>query len=88
MGPLVVVVTDPDIQIRLQVFDCCVDFLSERHLIEFLQNRLVEPFANTVSLRSTGLRSGVLDFVDCEEQLEIMALRLAAVFRASVSEDA
>ncbi len=40
------------------------DLLAERHLVELVQHRLVEPFAKAVGLRRFGFCLGVVDIVD------------------------
>lgn len=57
-------------------------------MIKFLQHGLVEAFADPVSLWMACLRLRVLDVVDRQVELEVMALSLAAVFRASVGQNA
>jgi len=50
--PLLIVVGDPFIQIVLQLFDRLANLLSESDLVELLENRLVEAFADSVGLSS------------------------------------
>ena len=50
MSSLGVVVVEPFIQINLQSFDVFVELFTECGLVEFLQDRLMEPFADTVGL--------------------------------------
>ncbi len=50
VGAFIVVVIDPLVQINLQLLDTFVDLLAECHLIELLQDGLVEPFADAVGL--------------------------------------
>ena len=40
------------------------DLLAERHLVELVQHRLVEPFSKAVGLRRFGFCLGVVDIVD------------------------
>ena len=42
MAAFIIVVIDPLVQIDLQLLDAFVERLSERHLIELLQDGLVE----------------------------------------------
>ena len=51
MCALGVVVVEPLIQISLHLFDGFVQVFPEGNLLEFLQDRLVEPLTNAVSLR-------------------------------------
>jgi len=48
VGAFIVVVIDPFVQIILQHINAVVDILAERHLIELLQDGLVEPLADAV----------------------------------------
>lgn len=51
MRALMVVVVQPVIQIGLKRIDAVVELLTERDLIELLQDCLVEPLADPVRLR-------------------------------------
>lgn len=51
MGAFVVVVMEPVIQTGLQRVDAVIELLSERDLVELLQDRLVEALADAVGLR-------------------------------------
>ena len=51
MGAFIVVVIGPLVQIDLQLLNGFIDLLSECHLVELLQDGLVEAFADTVGLR-------------------------------------
>ena len=50
MRALVVVMMQPFIQIGLQRVDSVMELLSERNLVELLQDRFVEPLADAVGL--------------------------------------
>jgi len=51
MGAFGVVMCEPFIEIGLQLLDSLKQRFAERDLIEFLQDGLVEPFADAVGLR-------------------------------------
>ena len=51
MRALSIVFLDPGIKVALQRLDVCVDLLTERDLVKLLQQRLMEPLADTVRLR-------------------------------------
>ena len=50
MGAFIVVVIDPKVEIDLQLLDGFINLLSERHVIELLENGLVEPLTDAVCL--------------------------------------
>ena len=64
MGTIMIVLIHPRVQILLQRCDILVNFLTERHLIEFLQYGFMKAFADTVGLRRSGFRLGMLNIVD------------------------
>ena len=88
MGAFIVVEVDPFIEIGLQLFNRFIDLFAKRHLIKLLQDGLVEALADAVGLRMSGLGSGVLDFIDCQEQLEVVPVLTPAIFRAPVCQNA
>ena len=51
MSAVIVVGLDPFVQIGLQLLNRLVDFSAERHLIELLQDCLVEPLTDAIGLR-------------------------------------
>ena len=61
--------TNFSLQINLQLLDGLVDLLAECHLIEILQNGLVDPLADTLGLGRLDLSLGVVDVVDGQEQM-------------------
>src|SRR4029077_3568825 len=56
-----VVPGDPGIEVSLQLLDASVDTFAERHLIELLQDGLVEALADAVGLRAPRLGAAVVD---------------------------
>jgi len=74
MGAFIVVLIDPFVQIDLQLLNGLVDLFTECHLIELLQDGLVEPLTDAVGLGRFDLGLGVVDVVDGQEQLVIVAI--------------
>ena len=56
-----------------------VDFLAEGHLIELLQERLMEAFADAVGLGAAGFGLGMVDGLDGQVELVLVVLRRAAL---------
>ena len=65
-----------------------VQFTPEGNLVKLMQDGFVEALANTVCLRMTCLCLGMLYAVYTQIQLVIVRFELAAIFRASVRQDA
>ena len=71
----------------MQLLDRFVKFLSKRDLVELLQHRFVEPFADTVGLWASGFGLGVIDVLECHVKLELVMLAITAIFSATVGKD-
>ncbi len=56
-----------------------VQLLAERHLVELLQDRLVEAHADPVRLRALHFRLRVINIVDRQEELMGMLVQTTAV---------
>ena len=84
MSSFSVVVMQPLIQIGLQRIDAFVELLAERDLVEFLQDRFMEPLANAIRLRRFHFGLRVIDIVDCQEELEIVLVDAPAILSAPV----
>src|SRR3569833_158990 len=69
MRPLMVVRVDPRVKIDLQLFHRRVDLLSERDLVELVQDRLMEALADHIGLRRLGFGARMVDVVDGQIQL-------------------
>ena len=80
MCALGVVMMEPCVQIGLKLVDALIQVLSERDLIEFLQDGFVEPLTDAVGL-------GVVNVIVGQEELIVMFVRLAAKLRAPVGQD-
>ena len=72
MGSLIIVVTEPFVQILLQIIHVLVELFPECNLIKLLQDRLVEPLADAVCLRRFDLGPGVINVVQRQVKLVIM----------------
>ena len=88
MGPLPVVALQPGVQVGLQLLQAPVYLLPEEQAVAFVLQGLVEPLAYAIGLRLVGLGPGVVDVFHGQVELVGMVLRLAAVFRAPVGQDA
>ena len=87
MRPLLVRLLQPRIQVGLEVRQRPIDLLAERHAVEFVQHRLVEPFTDPVGLGMPRLGARVLDVLHRQVEFILMALRRAALLRASIGEN-
>ncbi len=63
-----------------------MDFLAERHAVELVGQRLVEPFANPIGLRALRFRPGVIHVFYRQVQLVLVAVRGPAVLRPPIGE--
>jgi len=88
MSSFGVVEVDPFIQISLQSLDGFVELFAECNLVKLLQDRFVEPLANTISLGRFHLGFGMVDIIDCQEELVVMLVDTAAIFRAAIGQNA
>jgi len=79
MSTLCVVFHQPLIEVSLQRLQTAVELFAKSNLIRLLQDRLVEPLTDAVSLRRLRLGSGVINIVDRQEQLVVMAVSSTAV---------
>ena len=87
MRSLAIILIDPFIQIGLQFFDSCVNFLSESDLIELLQHRLVKSFADAVGLWASRFRLRVVDVLDRQVKLKLVMLPVSTIFRAAIGKN-
>ena len=88
MGSLLVVASDPGVQIDLQFGDRAVDALSEGDPVELVQHRLVEALDDSIRLRVLGLGTGVIHVLNGQVQLVLVMLGVAAILRAAVRQHA
>ena len=85
---VVVVISQPVVQIVLQLFNRVVDLAPERDLIKLLQNGFMKALADSISLRMSNFRLGVLNVIEGQVELLIMRFRPAAIFGATVGQHA
>jgi hypothetical protein len=85
---LTVILFEPLIDIRLELFKRGVDFLAEGDRIEFLANRLVKAFGDAVGLWMTCFGLGMVNIFQGKVEFILMVLQAAQLFRAAVSQNA
>ena len=64
MGPGLVELAHPEIEVGLQVIDGRLDRLAEGDAVELLEHRLVKALDNAVGLWALGFGPGVVDVLD------------------------
>jgi hypothetical protein len=74
MGSFIIVVFQPVVQILLQLIKVAIELLAECDLVELVQDRLMEAFADAIDLRCLTLCLGMVNVVDCQEQVVIVSL--------------
>ena len=79
MWSLIVVDLHPLVEIGLKLLKASIDLPSKCDLVELLQNRFVEAFADPVGLRAFGFGSRVVDILDGEIELILVLFFLATV---------
>ena len=87
MRALSIVFVYPFVKILLELREVTVNALSECDFVELIQNGLVEAFNDSVRLRVSYLGPRVLDVIECQIQLVVMMLGLAAILRSPISQD-
>ena len=88
MGPRLVELAHPEIEVGLQLLDRRVDLLAEGDAVELVEHGLVEALDDAVGLRALGLGSGVVDVLDREIEFVFVAVVGPAIFGPTVCEDA
>ena len=88
MRPLFIVIADPQIEIGLQLVDRMIHLLAEGDTVEFVEHGFVESLSDPIGLRALGFGSGVIDVLDCEIELVLVMLGIAAIFRPAVGQHA
>src|SRR5262249_9296921 len=58
--------------------------LAEGDAVEFVEHSLVETLADAIGLRALGLGARVIDILDCEVELVLVPLWIAAILAAAV----
>ena len=74
MGPRLIVLVNPDIEIGLQLVDETIHLFAERDTVKLIEHGLVEALADTVGLRALGLSARVIDVLDREIELILVPL--------------
>ena len=87
VSALTILVGEPLIEVRLRGFQGLVDAFAEGHLVELLQDSLVEPLAVPVGPGRLGLGLRMVDVVDRHIQLVNVAPGPAAILSATVGQD-
>ena len=77
MRPLLVVVDEPGIEIGLQFLDRAIDLFTERHPIELVEQRAMKALADSVGLWALGLGAAVIDVLDGQVELVLVAFPAA-----------
>ena len=85
MGPVMVVLINPNIQILLKFFNIVVDLLSKSHRIEFVLYGTMEALTNAVGLRTFGFCLTMVYILNGQIKLIFMMLPGATIFSASIS---
>src|SRR5437588_3069021 len=75
--PLLVVVDEPGIEIGLQFLDRAIDLFAERHPVELVEQRAMEALTDAVGLRALGLGAAVIDVLDRQVELVLVAFPAA-----------
>ena len=61
MGPLLVVMLQPGIEVSLYLIEDAVDLLTKHHSIKFIEHRLLKPLTDAISLEALNLSASVID---------------------------
>jgi hypothetical protein len=77
MRPSLIVFGNPGIEIGLQLVDCPIDLLAERDPVKLVQDGAMKALADAVGLRALGFGAAVIDVLDREIELVLMALGAA-----------
>jgi hypothetical protein len=86
MRTLLIVLTDPQIEIGLQLIDRTIHLFAEGDPVELVEHRFVEALTDAVGLRALGLGPRVIDVLDSKVELVFVALWVAAILTAAIGE--
>ena len=75
----------PSVEVGLQLVDRLVDLLAEGDPVEFIEDGAMEALTNTIGLRALGLGAAVVDVLDRQIELVLVALG-AAKFGAAIGQ--
>jgi hypothetical protein len=95
MGPLLVIKLKPyvqigslhSLQVSLQFIGVVEYLLPEHHPVKFIQNGLVEPFADTVGLRVPGFGLSMLYLIQLKIKLVGMFVKTTTILRPAICHD-
>ena len=85
MGPRLIVLLHPFIEVGLQLLDAPVDLLAEGDAVELVEQRPVEALADPVRLRASCPGPGVVDVLD--RQVEFVLVPITVVVNEVVRWD-
>jgi hypothetical protein len=85
MWSKIIVFDQPGIEIGLQLVERVIDLLAERDPVELVEHSAMKALADSVRLRALGLGAAVIDVLDREVELVVVAFA-AAEFGATVSQ--
>src|SRR4029077_1957190 len=88
MGPRLIVLVNPDIEIGLQLVDETIHLFAERDTVKLIEHGLVEALADAVGLRALGLSARVINVLDREVEFVLVPLWIAAVLATAVGQHA
>jgi len=88
VGPLLIVLLQPPIQIGLQLLQGRVQLLTKRHTVKLILQGAMESFADPIRLRRFCAGPTVIDILHCQVELVFVVLTLAAVLRSAVRQNA
>jgi hypothetical protein len=80
MGSYLIVFVHPDVEVGLQLADCCIDLFAEGDAIELIEHCLVKALDDSVGLRALCLGACVIDVV-------FVAVMGTAIFGAAIGQD-
>lgn len=75
MGPFVIIVPQPLIQIGLQLLNGMINLLAKGHLVELFLDCAMETLSNAIGLGMAGFGLGVVDIFDGQVQLILMMFK-------------
>lgn len=84
MGSLIIIVIEPFVQIFWQAPHLVIEVLAQGHLVELLQDSLMEALTDAISLWRPYLGFRVFNVIDRQIQLIIVGFCPAALFGAAI----
>ena len=71
----------------LKLVQCSIDLFPERHAVELVQHRLVDPFADPIGLGMPRFRAGMINVLHRQIEFVLMAFGRAAIFGPPIGQD-